>query len=180
MVSSTDRQMHKEKHWTENDELRKRGKQIRDLSELEVLALTNRNQMRSILASNNEEFGELTSIKREQMITKELVERAIQLNASANLGFNEQIIKSFGEGKNVSLSGTQQTAQRPGISLSEDSDKPSQNLPGSPDGIRIHHHGNGLPAYPGRLSSGQKAPASMSNSARKNPPLSRRIFFCIG
>lgn len=107
--NQTGKELNKEEDWTENDELRKRGRQIRDLSELEVLALTNRNQMRSILASNNEEFGELTSIKREQMITKELVERAIQLNSSANLGFNERIIKSFGKGKNVSLSGTQQS-----------------------------------------------------------------------
>ena len=94
---------------TGNDKLRINGKQIRDLSELEVLALTSRNQMEKILASSNEKFRTLTSIEREQMITDELAQRAIQLNSSANLGFNEKIIESFRQGKGVSLLGTHQS-----------------------------------------------------------------------
>jgi len=94
---------------TGNDKLRINGKQIRDLSELEVLALTSRNQMEKILASSNEKFRTLTSIEREQMITDELAQRAIQLNSSANLGFDEKIIESFRQGKGVSLLGTHQS-----------------------------------------------------------------------
>ena len=84
-----DKELDQEKDLTRRDKIRKSGGFVdRGLSELEILALTSRNDMGEMLNTND-------NVK----ITQELYKRAEQLNKEANLGFSSQALKNVLNGK---------------------------------------------------------------------------------